>query len=222
MKPIVTRKITAVHILTDIDTNREIRSVQSLSKLKDWGIDYTTAINKRYTELPPSETCEYPEKISMEPGGKLTPAHYGCYLAHRRAFEYSFDKDNDFILIFECDAVIDISYEGFIDKLNLACHLLETTDLFWFSFGFHNNVHIIEKKSDHWIVNGFYGTHAYLIPRKSYKSLMEMYETSKWNASDLLFIEKLNQYKTGILETPITKQAGGYSILDKIETHDRY
>jgi glycosyltransferase involved in cell wall biosynthesis/GR25 family glycosyltransferase involved in LPS biosynthesis len=217
------RKISAFHMLTDIDTDREIRSMQSLTKLKDYGVSYQMMVNKRYTELPPAESCEYPEKISMEPGGKLTPGHYGCYLAHKKAFEEGIKTDSDFILIFECDAVIDIPYKDFMDKVELACNLLDTTDLFWFSFGYHNNTRIIEKNQDHWVVDGFYGAHAYLIPRKSFQAFKAMYENSKWNVADLLFVEKLNQYKAGIFETPITKQASGYSILDKIEIeHDRY
>jgi hypothetical protein len=49
-----------------------------------------------------------------------------------------------------------------------------------------------------------------------------MYENNKWNVTDLLFVEKLDQYKTGIFEVPPTKQAAGYSILDKIYNEDRH
>jgi len=37
-----------------------------------------------------------------------------------------------------------------------------------------------------------------------------------------LFVENLNQYKIGIFKNPPTKQAGGISILDKVEHEDRY
>ena len=216
------KKITAMHILTDIDTPREIRSMQSLTKLKNHKVDYIPVISKRYTELPPAETCEYPEKISMEPGGKLTPGHYGCYLGHKKAFEMGLETNSDFLLIFECDAVIDMPMRDFIQKLNYACTVLQETDLFWFSFGFHNNANIIEKNTGYWVVDGFYGAHAYLIPKKSYAEFKEMYDKSKWNVADLLFVEKLKHKKAGIFEKPITLQAAGYSILDKIETNDRY
>ena len=215
-------KVTAMHILTDIDTPREIRSIQSLTKLKDRKINYIPVISKRYTELPPAETCQYPERISMEPGGKLTPGHYGCYLGHRKAFEMGLETNSDFLLIFECDAVIDVPMAEFMKKLNYACTILQETDLFWFSFGFHNNTNIIEKNENYWIVDGFFGAHAYLIPKKSFAEFKEMYEKSKWNVADLLFVEKLSHKKAGIFEKPITLQAAGYSILDKIETNDRH
>ena len=216
------RNISAIHILTDIDTNREIRSMQSLSKLKDFGIDYRPIVSKRYTDLPPAENCKYPENISFEPGGKLTPGHYGCYLGHKAAFEKGLEISNDYILIFECDAVLDIPHQEFMEKLEFACKLLDEKDLFWFSFGFHNNTDIIERNSDYWVVNRFYGAHAYLSPRKSYAEFKNMYETSKWNVADLLFVENLSHRKCGIFEVPVTKQAAGISILDKIENNDRY
>ena len=216
------RIISAYHMLTDIDTDREVSSMISLTQLKRYGINYKTCINKRYTELPPVDTCEYPEKVSMDPGGKLTPAHYGCYLAHKGAFYEGINSNSDYILIFECDCVIDVSYDEFMRKINLACDVLDKTDLLMFSFGFHNNVNIIEKNPEYWVVNKFYGAHAYLIPKKSFGIIRDMYENNKWNVTDLLFVEKLDQYKTGIFEVPTTKQVAGYSILDKIYNEDRH
>lgn len=215
--------ISAYHLLTDVDSDREVQSQISLSKLCNFGVNYNTCVNKRYTELPPSGTCEYPEKISMEPGGKLTPGHYGCYLAHKDAFYRGLQSNSDFILIFECDAVIDVSYNEFISKLHFACNELESReDLMMFSFGFHNNTNIIEKNNNYWIVNKFYGAHSYLIPKKSYEIIDNMYKESKWNVTDLLFAERLNSHKTGIFETPITKQTAGLSILDKVYHEERY
>jgi hypothetical protein len=218
----IKNKISAYHILTDIDSDREVLSQISLSKLSYLDIDYYPMPNKRFTELPPADTCEYPDKISMEPGGKLTPGHYGCYLGHKKAFYKGIESDSDFILIFECDAVIDVSYEEFREKLDFACSVLNKTDLLMFSFGFHNNVHIIEKNNDYWVVDRFYGAHAYLIPKRSFANIDRMYKESKWNVTDLLFAEKLNMYKIGIFEKPITKQAAGFSILDKVHHEDRY
>lgn len=216
-------KTSAYHMLTDIDSDREISSLISLSKLSDYGITYNTCINKRYTELPPAENCEYPDKISLEAGGKLTPGHYGCYLAHKSAFYQGINTDSDFILIFECDAVIDVSYTEFIKKMNFACEVLNNNEeLLMFSFGFHNNTNIVDKKQDYWIVNKFYGAHAYIIPKRSFEVIDNMYQTCKWNVTDLLFAEKLDMYKTGIFETPITKQAAGLSILDKVYHEERY
>jgi GR25 family glycosyltransferase involved in LPS biosynthesis len=216
------KNIIAMHMLTDIDTDREVSSMISLSKLENYGIQYITRINPRYTELPPSDTCEYPEKISIEPGGKLTPGHYGCYLAHKDAVLSGISSNPDYILIFECDAIIDVTYDEFIKKLKFSCETLNSTDLLMFSFGFHNNTNIIDKKDEYWIVNKFYGAHAYLIPRKSYDIFKHLFENEKWNVTDLLYAEKLDNFKIGIFETPITKQSAGFSILDKVYHEERH
>lgn len=216
------KNIVAMHMITDIDTEREVDSMISLSKLENYGIEYIPCINKRYTELPPSDTCEYPDRISFEPGGKLTPGHYGCYLAHKNAVLDGIEKNPEYILVFECDAVIDVSYEEFIEKLNFACKTLNDTDLLMFSFGFHNNTNIIDKYKDYWVVNKFYGAHAYIIPRKSYSVFKNLFENEKWNVSDLLYAEKLDKFRTGIFEKPITKQASGFSILDKVYHEERH
>jgi len=222
-KGVLRYDVSAYHMLTDIDTDREVSSLISLSKLKDYGVKYKTCINKRYVNLPPSENCQYPDRISMEPGGKLTPGHYGCYLAHKGSFYEGMNSNSEFILIFECDAVIDVSYDDFIEKMNLACQLLnDREDLLMFSFGFHNGTNIVEQNSDYWVVNKFYGAHAYLIPKRSFLTIDLMYKNSKWNVTDLLFAENLDMYKIGIFETPITKQAAGDSILDKVYHEERY
>lgn len=215
-------EIVAMHMVTDIDTEREVDSMISLSKLENYGIEYIPCVNKRYTELPPADTCEYPDRISFEPGGKLTPGHYGCYLAHKNAVLDGIEKNPEYILVFECDAVIDVTYEEFIKKLNFACKTLNDTDLLMFSFGFHNNTNIIDKYKDYWVVNKFYGAHAYIIPRKSYSVFKNLFENEKWNVSDLLYAEKLDKFRTGIFEKPITKQASGFSILDKVYHEERY
>lgn len=214
--------VIAMHMVTDIDTDREINSMISLTKLEDYGIEYIPCVNPRYTSLPPIDTCEYPDRVSFEPGGKLTPGHYGCYLAHKNAVLDGISKNPDYLLIFECDAVIDVPYQEFIEKLKFSCDILNKTDLLMFSFGFHNNTNIVEKKTDYWVVNKFYGAHAYLIPRKSYNVFKKLFETEKWNVTDLLYAEKLDNFNTGIFEIPITKQSAGFSILDKVYHEERH
>jgi glycosyltransferase involved in cell wall biosynthesis len=214
--------ISAYHILTDIETEREIRSIADISKLEDFGINYKPIISKRYTELPPKETCAFPDIVSMEPGGKLTPAHYGCYLGHRKAFETGYNENPDYMLIFECDCILDASHQEFINKMNEAIEIVEKEELFMFSFGFHNNQSIIKKEDYYYIVYEFIGAHAYLIPRSSYQQIFDTYQNEKWNVADLFMGNNFRRFKHGIFPKPITKQAGGISILENLENEDRY
>ncbi len=210
------------HILTDINTDREIRSMQSLTKIKKYGVDYKMIISKRYTDLPPKDTCAFPDIIGMEPGGKLTPSHYGCYLGHRNAFECGFKDDCDYMLICECDCILDVNTEDFMEKLISARNIIEKEDLLLFSFGYHNNQGIIEEKDDYYIIDHFIGAHAYLIPKKSYHIIKNLYDNEKWNVADLFLANNLRSYRQGIFKTPITKQAGGLSILENEDNEDRY
>ena len=217
-------KITLLHILTDIDSNREVRSVQHLTKLEDYGIEYVPIISKRYTDLPPSDSCAFPDIISMEPGGKLTPAHYGCYLGHRKAFEVGLDTDSDFMIISECDTILDIPHNEFYDKIKSAIRILkENTDLSMFSLCYHHEHRIIEKNVDYWVSDSMTGAHMYIIPKRMFDRITEIYKNEKWNVADLFLATHLGDDKIGYFEIPYTKQAAGVSILEKvIAEDDRY
>jgi len=216
-------KITLLHILTDIDTEREIRSIKDLAKFDDYGIDYVPIVSKRYTDLPPSDSCAFPEIISMEPGGKLTPGHYGCYLGHRKAFEVGKQTDSDFIIISECDTILDIPHDEFYNKIKFITEKLKTdTDISIFSLCYHHNDNITEKREDYWISNSMTGAHMYVIPKRMFNRISEIYKNEKWNVADLFLATHLGDDKIAYLLTPTTKQAGGFSILEKVIADDRY
>lgn len=214
--------ISAYHILTDIDTDREVRSVSDLSKLEDYGIKWNPIISKRWTEMPPVETCAFPEIVSMTPGGTLTPAHYGCYLGHRKAFETGYFENPDYMLIFECDCILDVTHEEFVNKVHEAIELIEKEDFLIFSFGHHSGQSILETGDNYFAVYDFIGAHAYLIPRKSYQIIYEKYQNEKWNVADLWIGNNFRDFRHGIFHYPLTKQAGGISILENLPNEDRY
>ena len=215
-------KVSSYHILTDIDTEREQRSIADISKLEDFGINWNPIISKRYTDLPPIETCAFPEIVSMTPGGKLTPAHYGCYLGHRKAFETGYKDNPDYMMIFECDAILDVSHSQFVNIIEQAIEIIEKEDFLMFSFGHHSGQSIIEEKDNYFAVYEFIGAHAYLIPRKSYQIIYDKYQKEKWNVADLWMGNNFRNYRHGIFKHPVTKQAGGISILENLANEDRY
>jgi glycosyltransferase involved in cell wall biosynthesis len=214
--------IKTFHILTDIDTEREIRSMSDLTKLEDFGIQYNPVISKRYTELPPAETCAFPEIISMEPGGHLTPAHYGCYLGHRKAFESGIETDADFIFICECDCGINLPPKEFTEIIKLACDICLKDDLLVFTLGSFVNENILEEKENYYLIDQIIGAHAYIIPKKSFKFFEKIYQEEKWNVADLFISNNIRGQKIGTFKKPYTKQYAGYSILEKKQNEDRY
>lgn len=210
--------IKAVHLLTDIMSNREQQSIRTLSKLKDYNIKYEMFINEPYKDLPPKETCAFPDIIDMKPGGKLTPAHYGCYLAHKNGLLNAI-KENvyDYILIFECDCGLKTTMNMFINKINNACNILNNTDAEMFSFVHHHGEHIIEKTTSYYMLSEFIGAHAYMIPRKAYDKFIKLYETTLWNVTDLFFANNLKRHgiKIATFDEVITFQYPGESLLEK-------
>lgn len=211
-------KISAYHILTDISTQREIDSQLNLIKLEETGINYSQIISLRYTDDLPVTTAKHPDQIQS---GKLRKEHYGCYLGHKTAFLKGISNHDDWILIFECDCLLDVTIPEFKTQLNRAMELVNKHDLLMFSFGSHND--IISKTYDDFIItNQIYGAHAYLIPKKSFHIFEDLYENKKWNVTDLLFTEEFKDYKIGMFHNPITKQAAGQSIIDNVYHEERY
>ena len=80
-------KIKIVHMLVDIEGEREKESIRHLKKLSEYsGWTYEKMINSLYRDFPPKETCARPNDVQMKPGEyKLTPTHNGNFSAHRDA-----------------------------------------------------------------------------------------------------------------------------------------
>ena len=219
--------IKLLHLVTDPkNSKKEQRSINNLKEfcLKT-GVKYDMRVNKIWKELPPSENCNRPEHIDLIPAsigngfGKLTPGHYGCYLAHKNAICLDDNKNYDFILIFEGDTIIDSDIEELYDSLfrfNDIAHI-ENLDL----VGFGNptnttNIRGIKNKDVYCDVIPFVPAQSYLIPNKSLNSWKEKLETKKWEAWDL-WIMNVGQMKSGIADKIYTKHLPGFSLVDQIE-----
>jgi GR25 family glycosyltransferase involved in LPS biosynthesis len=120
------KRIKLVHLLSLPEEERERESIKNLSKLSRFGITYIQHINKPYTELPPKDSCRYPDKVGMKPGYHIkTPGAYGCYLAHKNAVLKEFSDDVDFLLVCECDCVMLVELREFYNELLKICNTLE-------------------------------------------------------------------------------------------------
>lgn len=215
--------IRLYHICTDIFAEREMKSIQDLSEVEDYGIKYKLIVNELYKELPPSENCAYPEKISMEPGNKLTPGHYGCYMAHRDAFLQGVKDNPDYIIICEADCGINGTIDKFLKEIETGINAIDSENALMYYIVYHNGRYIANNKEKYSIVEGVIGAHCYLIPRKSYQFFVDLYASKPWNVTDLFFLENLWGQKLLATNSTITKQYAGYSLLDKMEhEYDRH
>lgn len=212
-------KIKVVHMLVDVDGEREKQSINHLKQLVDFaGWEYLQMINGKYQELPPRDTCARPDDVQFEPGHyKLTPAHYGNYLAHRNAMEKHLNDDCDAILFCECDAIfikpIDQVFKQIIDRFDdLTEHNLR-----YMNFGkriVEWHYKDVNKYFD--ITNRMSEAHCYLVPTTSREYFLNKFQNTGWDTYDLWLNNNiLNEMVGGITKKPFSIQCSGESYLDK-------
>ena len=212
-------KIKIVHMLVDVDGEREkesIRHLKKLSKYADWS--YVQMINPLYKDFPPKETCARPNDVQMKSGEyKLTPTHYGNFSAHRDAINEHLNEEFDAVLFCECDAVfikpvheVHRAIMGRLDDINQY-------ELYYMSFGKRIPDWGHEDYEHFGVTDRMSEAHCYLISidkkRKTY--FRKKLKDTKWDTYDLwlnnnIFPDK----KCGIVKNPISIQCSGDSYLD--------
>ena len=208
-------KIKIIHLLTHPDEEREIRSIESISKLGEYdNIEYTSVINTPYTDLPPTQNCNRPNDVQMEPGYyKLAPGHYGCFKAHTDAILSCPKDDNITYLFFECDALLLTDHDKFVNKLNEAIKISQEKDYTFFSFA--HNYEIFNEYKTHIDAGMFTDAHAYLIRGNKINKVHDKINNSKWDAFDLWVTNNFRDEPKGFYKEPLVFQAKGYSLIDK-------
>lgn len=208
-------KIKLVHIVNNMEGDREKRSIESLSKLKEWGIDYSVDLTPLYTELPPKENCARPEQVSLVPGDYLlSPGHYGCYLGHKKAVCESGD-DFDCLIVSECDTILQIPHREMAEKLEESYFQNIKYDLIYTSFGkmlpgyVHNFV-----EEDLFVTDRIVEAHLYSVSKPGLTELRNRFNTRKWDVADLWYNNELQDLRRGIYKKPYALQTSGVSYLD--------
>tara|TARA_B110000977_G_scaffold186309_1_gene252087 strand:- start:4713 stop:7400 length:2688 start_codon:yes stop_codon:yes gene_type:complete len=211
-------KIKLLHLVTEPTTNK--KEQRSIKNLKDFcsstGIKYNQRINKIWKETPPSDTCNRPQDIASEPGYmKLSPGHYGCYLAHKNAICEDDNKIYDFTLIFEGDVMVDS--EDLYSSLLRFNKIARENQLDIIGFGNPKPQNITDTIEDVYISdNAFVPAQSYLIPHTSLKHVQKITNDSKWDAFDL-WIKNVAKFKVATADKVYTKHLPGFSLVDQIE-----
>ena len=212
-------KIKMVHMLVDVNGDREKESIRQLKAFSDYsGFEYVQMINELYTELPPKDTCARPDVVQMEPGDyMLSPAHYGNFLAHKKAIETHLNDENDAVIFCECDAILiepfDKVYKTILDRFD---------DMRYNNMKFMNMAKRIENMP-HTEFNQYLGTtsrmseaHFYLIPTNEREFFVNQLNNTGWDTYDLWLNNNVIWHGFGcILKEPLSIQCSGDSYLDK-------
>jgi len=212
-------KIRIVHLVTEPDTNE--KEIISTDSLKDFAnnfsnIEYHQKINEIYKELPPSDTCNRPKDIEEEPGYfKLSPGHYGCFLAHKNGITLETNNDFDIILIFEGDVIIDSPYQELYENLIRWSRLSKEEDIDMVGFGNYCAERYSGEKEDLLLnLSIFAPAQSYLINKEKLPVFRSKFEECKWDAFDL-WMTKVADLHGAMAKKVYTKHLPGYSIVDK-------
>lgn len=214
-------KIQAIHLLTDVTHEREKISIEFISKLSEYGIDYKQQINEIYDKTPPTDFCNRPDHVSDTPEsigngyGKLTGRHYGCFLAHINALK-NINEEYDYTLIFEADANIETSCEEFIEMVYDCCQISEVENVYYFGLSNNPSSNKIKLNESFSISKSQDLAHAYLIPNRYKSWYIDRINDTKWDGYDIwLNIVFLNHAELRYTTNRVySSQLSGMSLID--------
>lgn len=208
--------VKACHLLVDTESNREKKSIKSISKLKNH-LEYIQCINEKY------EGDEWKNIVPIKGWENHGPGHWGCFQAHKKAILENFTDDTEYLLIFEADCVIDVSTDEFISLLKKGMEFCKKNNLPYLSFGpriINGSLQspTIEEDSDFQefiITNKIIECHCILLTNYKKDYLIDNLINS-WDAADYfynLIWQKIDQ-KIGIIKNSIAHQEEGLSMID--------
>lgn len=216
-------KINLVHILTEPDTKREVKSINSISPLGGLGINYIQQINKRYT----GEAWKEFPAISQTPNTNHGPGHYGAFQSFKKSIEENFTPDLDALVLCECDCVLTCSHEEFYKRLHDALQFAEKNQLCYLSLGsryVNGFLQSPEKDSDldfpdFYITDKIILAHCVVLPKSSRETLLSNLQKYSWDSPDLWFNEtfwRSGFSRFGIIKERLARQYEGVSLIDNI------
>jgi hypothetical protein len=216
MKP----KIKIVHLLCRPTQPRELASVESVAPLDDFGVKYVQHCNKPAKKFPLDALhCRRPKDLSMRPKtGHLWPGQYGAWKAHMRAFEFEFGDDVDFLIIAECDCILAVPPETFVDELYDTAEYMVNREVEYLSFGGHNvnnNHYSIDPNPEGWsIVSHIFQTHCVMFPKSSRDYVLKNFYESPWDNIDFWYNTIFREHRIAIHNDVLAKQWVGGSLVD--------
>ena len=202
----------AVHLLTIPTDHRESRSIGELCQIMPLaGVNYVPIVNPLWTEPPP-----IPRECNDRPF-TLTPAHYGCYRAHKDAIAAHLGEEG--LWIFECDAVFTVDHEEAAKRMKRVVEVCNKhPEIMLFTLGYRHNGQGIRRCEDDVItINQFIETNAYYVPWSSKPVLDAMFD-KPFDALDYCYCIYLCDQlgaQIGIFDDrPICVQGIGNSLID--------
>jgi autotransporter strand-loop-strand O-heptosyltransferase len=206
--------IKAAHILVDITSEREKKSIESMSIVQN-DITYIQCINKKYAGE------EWKKNVPINGWRNHGEGHYGAFQSFKKAILENFTEDTDALLLFEADCVLEVDKDFFLKNVRQAIIFCEKHDLPYFSFGprvVNNHIESIELKKDFEypdfiVTNNIIEAHCVLITKKYRNYIFDCLNNS-WDSPDLWFNKIFEKYNMGITLNQLAYQTLGLSMID--------
>ena len=215
-------KIRIVHLLLsdDLSPERQEKSIESISKLAERGVEYIQVWNERWKDEPPRETFSRPSEFDTIP---ITPGHYGNFRAFADAAHQYFTDDLDGFIYCEGDAILTESIEETVDAINRGYNSMINNDIAYLSFGdrFHLEDGTIQSKiintiGDIHIVNKILGAQMVMFTSKMARFIKDRFHNHTWETADIFFNNIIvGKFDMAIFEKAYAVQVDGISAIDE-------
>jgi hypothetical protein len=216
-------KIKLVHILTEIDTPREKSSIDSVSQVSNYGVEYIQQINVRYK----GDDWKSTPAISQSEFTNHGPGHYGAFQSFKKAMLDNFTEDIDALVLCECDCIIETPIDFFIEKLNRGISFCIDHEIVYLTLGsryireFLQSPELDEAPDypDFYITNKIILAHCVVLPQSSRNLIIEALEKYSWDSPDIWFNEifwRENESKFGAIKERLAYQHEGISLIDNM------
>jgi len=187
-------KLKLIHILNSINGDREKKSINSLSKLKEFGVNYKQQITPLYN----GDLWKLPTSSSMVHKSK---GHYGLYESYKKAIKENFTEDLDALIICECDAILNLDLNKFNIEINKTLNFCNKYNIYHFSWGGRlvNNfeqgvvVNIDNDYPNYVIVNKIIEAHFTILTKQSRNFYLQQINKIKWDSADIWLNELLHK-----------------------------
>ena len=214
-------RIRLVHLLLSDDRTpeRQQKSIESIQRLAENGIEYIQVWNKRWQDTPPRDTFSRPNEYDIIP---INPGHYGNFRAFADSAQEYFTEDLDGFIFCEGDAFLVKDIDQTVDAINRAYQAMIDRDIAYFSFGSRYHLETGELQSttrqiydDIHIVDKMIGAQMVMFTHKMRRYLIDRFIYHVWDAADI-FLNNIfcNKFDMAIFEDAYAVQVDGVSAID--------
>lgn len=217
-------KIRLVHILTDIEAEREQASVSSLAPVARFGIEYVQSINVPYV----GEKWRAQKNWANDIYPDHSQRHYGAFHSFRKAVLMNYEPVLDALILCECDCILTVTAKEFSEQVFKAVEFCEVNSLSYYTFGSNecSPVYYVDKDRPHsYITDKIICAHCVMFPNRERSFLLSEIAHRPWETPDVWFnmvFHTRGPSRFGAMYNPIAKQHPGYSLIDNEWKDNKY